>query len=441
MPTTIVLPAQTISISTTLVSTEFAPTKTLVSTVFQTDVITEISTQIPPTETLVQTAISTEVSVYLSTYWQTVTATTSLAAEAQTYITSYPVTITATSTQLVTITDVEDITQIVTLPVSTEISVQDVTVVSSYLVTTTAVSTQLVTLPASTEVSLQNVTVVSTYITTDVSSYWETTTLQALTETQTQQITIVSTQPAETLLVPTTVIATQQLTIITTQPPTTVLVTQVTTVTSTPPAVTVYYQLPVPPSTCQRSNDGQPYTASDGSQYMILCGRDNAGPSIFGITVNATGYSDCIDYCSRQGTTCMGITWQASGLKCLLKQNMISTAAGGTGSSIIDSAIRLSGPGGVNARANLVTNGGFDTGSEDSWSFLSDPTTGWSTSVVSNAAYVEATTCYQFQILTNGLQSVYSSELTLTADPTTTNKGQRRRRILLDVYLLYLWLR
>lgn len=64
----------------------------------------------------------------------------------------------------------------------------------------------------------------------------------------------------------------------------------------------------------------------------------------------------------------MGVTWHAVRQKCLLRQYMVPTAAGGTGLGAIDSAVRITGPAGSDAWTQKITNGGFDFGDFNSWS-------------------------------------------------------------------------
>ncbi|SMR58960.1 unnamed protein product [Zymoseptoria tritici ST99CH_1E4] len=134
-----------------------------------------------------------------------------------------------------------------------------------------------------------------------------------------------------------------------------------------------------PPSSTRTSScaDRSTFSASDGSQYIVLCDQDASDPNYSSSTgrsnfqginpVQAADFAACINRCSSQGTDCSGVTWNASTQQCDLKGSMarqyndLSPAPG------FDSAVRSSGPDGVAGRSRLLTNGDFSTGSLNPW--------------------------------------------------------------------------
>ncbi|KAF7190891.1 hypothetical protein HII31_08050 [Pseudocercospora fuligena] len=361
---TVTLPRETFSPSPetlTQVSTIFSVLPPLTTTL---EVLSYFTTTISaPGQTATEVSIITATNTVISTMppstsmieIQYITVT----APAATTIQPTTIVSTVVSTEPTTL----ERTQTTILPastlVSTEVYIRPTTIVSTQNLTivstesTTLERTQTTTLPASTVVSIQSTTLLLT----------ETTIIPASTITTTYETTfpastvfIISSAPGQT----------------TTEVHTTVQSASTSTVTTTqvlPASTVTIIETAGPTPTCISSSDGRTYLASDGSQYLMLCGQDNAGTRIFGLTVPATDFSSCIEYCSSQGTSCAGITWQASNSQCYLKTTMQMTSQGG--SAPIDSAIRLTGPGGTEARVQRIVNGGFDTGLLDPWTFPS----------------------------------------------------------------------
>lgn len=123
---------------------------------------------------------------------------------------------------------------------------------------------------------------------------------------------------------------------------------------------------------CLSVGDGQTSSTSDGSQYVAICTQDNLGSQICGISPKCTSFASCLETCSEQGTICTGVTWQVSTLQCTLKQQMLPVSPGEGSTTGVDSAVRLSGPGGFSSTPQLLTNGDFSQ-SLSSWSTCSGP--------------------------------------------------------------------
>ena len=103
---------------------------------------------------------------------------------------------------------------------------------------------------------------------------------------------------------------------------------------------------------------------------MLVCDQDytTQDTDIVGIDpIAVSSYKGCIDLCMNQGTACVGVTYGLFGgstLECYLKKRMIMSPNPGYE---VDSAIRMTGPGGPSVRTQLITNGGFDGGTLSPW--------------------------------------------------------------------------
>lgn len=130
-----------------------------------------------------------------------------------------------------------------------------------------------------------------------------------------------------------------------------------------------------PTPTCPTSNNTV-YTECDGSQWMILCNVDYTvqDSNVIGVgdPLNITSYKACIDLCMNQGTNCTGVTYGLFGgtqKLCNLKKKMWPTLV--YPGYEVDSAVRMSPPGGPGGNAQNIINGGFDNGTLDPWYSIS----------------------------------------------------------------------
>ncbi|KAF7192003.1 hypothetical protein HII31_06648 [Pseudocercospora fuligena] len=346
-----------VSVFSTVVST--VPAETVVSLQTVTSTISASTLTIESISTVLLTSTAPgQVTTAVYTSLVTESITTTLPASTTTFVVSVTETLHTTA-------------------VSTSISIPE----ASIITTTTQLASTITTTQISTPPSItltQPTTIYSIVVTSFPVTY---------TTSYVETSISVSTAPGSTItttatsLVYSTLVSTQEVTQTTSRVETrTEITTQPTTIVSTQ-----YLPGPSPIPACLSRNNGQTYTASDGSQYMIMCGQSNAGYDLYGVTVSANGYSSCIEKCSAQGTTCNGVTWQPSSSLCTLKKRMVPVSPLQLGSSSdTDSALRLTGPLAASSRSQLVSNGGFDTGDFSSWTLDYYP--GVSADVVNNAA-------------------------------------------------------
>ncbi|KAI5366601.1 hypothetical protein Slin15195_G081200 [Septoria linicola] len=111
------------------------------------------------------------------------------------------------------------------------------------------------------------------------------------------------------------------------------------------------------------ASDGQTFAVRDGSQYLIVCSQDysTSTQNVFGLNpLTISSYLECITLCSNQGSVCAGVTYGYFGggtLQCNLKTRMLRSNQ--VSVYPVDSALRISGPGGPNSRLQLISNGNF----------------------------------------------------------------------------------
>ncbi|CAK1363767.1 unnamed protein product [Cercospora beticola] len=139
-------------------------------------------------------------------------------------------------------------------------------------------------------------------------------------------------------------------------------VTVIPTTTITPSTVVYTTQTvqakALPPAKCDGS--GTPYTARDGSKYVLECTMDAQGNKLPGVPrVPVEGLEYCIDLCTREGTKCLAARWEPSTKLCELRSGYGSRFAA---TSAVHFAIRQTNPTTEDSPQPFLVNGDFENG-------------------------------------------------------------------------------